>query len=58
MSVSTFHQHLRTSLIVALQYQKRMRQRMAGVREISASLQVPTKARASLHLDRRVRRTL
>jgi hypothetical protein len=26
---------------------------MAGVREITASLQVPTKARARLHLDRK-----
>ena len=30
-----------------------MHQRMAGVREITASLQVPTKARARLHLDRK-----
>jgi hypothetical protein len=35
-----------------------MHQRMAGVREITASLQVPTKARARLHLDKKVKRTL
>ena len=57
MSVSTFHQHLRTNNC-PLQYQKRMHLRMAGAREITASLQVPTKARARLHLDRKVRRTL
>jgi len=53
MSGPTFRQLFRTlTHDCPLQYQKRMHECMAGVRENTECLQVATKAHAGLHLDR------